>query len=157
MFATGTPRKSLRRPVGRPTLLLLGIGLVVVVVVFTTAAAAYAWPNEPWPPTETTIVGGVDDFEPGSVTPLWELGVEGYLVRLESGEFLSFHLAEPVNGCTLPWQPRLQAFRDPCRGFEYDITGEPSSENRIRMPMNQFDLDIDRYDTIRVTTPTEPR
>lgn len=158
MLATGTSRNSLRRQVGRPALLLLGISVVLLIAVFATAAAAYAWPNDLSPTTSTTVVGDVNEFEPGSATPLWEFGIGGYLVRLETGEFLAFDRAEPVIGCSLVWgQPRSLGFKDPCRGFEYDINGDPSPENRVLMPMNQFDLDTDRHGTIRVTSPTEPR
>jgi len=101
MLATGTPRDSVRCPVGRPALLLLGTGLALLDAVFVTAAGAYAWPDEPVQSPQTTIVGDAHDFEPGSVTPLWNVGVTGYLVRLD--EFLAFGRAEPVLGCTLLW------------------------------------------------------
>jgi hypothetical protein len=126
--------------------------------VFVTAAAAYAWPSEPWPPTGDTFVGEVDEFELGSVTPLWNLDIDGYLVRLEDGGFLAFDRAEPVFGCTLLWDRQGErSFWDACHGYECDIAGHPSPDNPVRIPMNQLELNIDHRGTIRVTTPVEPR
>ncbi|MDA0351073.1 MAG: hypothetical protein O3A10_02540 [Chloroflexi bacterium] len=123
---------------------------------FTTAAAAYAWPDDPWPPTRTTIVGQSEEFTPGTVTYLGDLGVVGYLARLEDGEFLAFDRQEPVFGCTLVWgRPGSAGFSDPCHGFEYDISGEPVGGNPILKPMDRFEVHIDRYGTIRVVQPVE--
>lgn len=156
MLATGTPRDSLRRPVGRPALLLLGTGLILVAGVFAATAVAYAWPTEPWPPTDRTFVGSTGDFEAGSVTPLFDRGIAGYLVRLEDGEFLAFDRAEPVNGCTLVWgQPRSLGFKDPCHGYEYDVAGNPSQDNFVRLPLTQFEVRVDRDGDVHVVVPAE--
>ncbi len=157
MFAADTPRSKTQRAIGRGDRLFLGAGLALFAIVSATAAVAYAWPTEPAPLTETTIVGHVDDFEPGGVTPLSDLGLGAYLVRTLDGEFLAFEAAEPVNGCTLVWRAELRLFFDPCRGYEYDITGHPSLDNAVRVPLNRFDIDVDRHGVVRVTSPRSPQ
>jgi hypothetical protein len=77
-------------------------------------------------------------------------------VRLESGEFLAFDQHEPVNGCSAPWRPREQVFRDPCQGYEYDIEGRASPDNAVQMPMIQFEVEIDGRE-VRVAAPEGSR
>lgn len=157
MFAAGTPRSTTQRSIGRDGRLFLGAGLAFFAIVSGAAAVAYAWPTEPRPLTESTVVGHVDDFAPGSVTPLSNLGVGAYLVHTADGEFLAFKAAEPINGCTLVWRPHPRLFFDPCRGYEYDITGQPSPTNAVRVPMNPLDVDVDRRGVVRVTSPRSPQ
>jgi hypothetical protein len=70
MFATRVPQRRNRRPVGRATFVLLGTAFVFTSAVFAAAIAAFAWPNEPYPAVDRSLVGHVDDFAPGSVTHL---------------------------------------------------------------------------------------
>lgn len=157
MPATVSPRMSSRRPVGRVGLVLLGAGFFLVTVVFAAAAAVFVWPTEGYPPADRTLVGHVDDYAPGSVTHLRSFGIGGYLVRLEGGAFLALDQREPVNGCSAPWRPREQAFRDPCRSYSYDIEGRPSPTNPVRVPMNRLDVRVDADGAVRVVTPAVAR
>jgi hypothetical protein len=141
--ATVYPRVSSRRPVGRAGIALFASGLFLVIAVFTVAVAAYVWPTGAHPTTEQTLVGHVDDFAPGSVTHLRSFGIGGHLVRLEGGAFLAFDRREPVNGCSAPWRPREQAFRDPCRSYSYDIEGRPSPNTAVTASMTRFEARVD--------------
>jgi len=145
------------RSIGRAGIALFASGLFLVIAVFPVAVAAYVWPTEAHPTTEQTLVGHVDDYVPGSVTGLFDVGVRGYLVRFETGEFVAFDRREPAVGCTLVWRPREQVFRDPCHLFEYDIEGRPSPANPVRVPMNRLDVRVDADGAVRVLTPAVAR
>lgn len=66
--------------------------------------------------------GAVDDFPPGSVTPITQ--GRFYLSRLADGGFLAVYQRCTHLGCTVPWDQTLQKFVCPCHSAEYDATGE---------------------------------
>lgn len=66
--------------------------------------------------------GLVDDFPPGSVTPITQ--GRFYLSRLADGGFLAVYQRCTHLGCTVPWDQTQQKFVCPCHSAEYDPTGE---------------------------------
>ncbi len=66
--------------------------------------------------------GAVDDFPPGSVTPITQ--GRFYLSRLADGGFLAIYQRCTHLGCTVPWDPAKQKFVCPCHSAEYNETGE---------------------------------
>jgi cytochrome b6-f complex iron-sulfur subunit len=66
--------------------------------------------------------GLVDDFPPGSVTPI--TGGKFYLSRLPDSGFLALYQRCTHLGCTVPWDQARNRFVCPCHSAEYDPTGE---------------------------------
>ena len=66
--------------------------------------------------------GAVEDFPPGSVTPITE--GRFYLSRLADGGFLAVYQRCTHLGCTVPWDQAKQKFICPCHSAEYDAAGD---------------------------------
>ncbi len=104
-----------------------------MLVLFAAAGAAaiwtFVWPNEdPW-----VNVGFVEDFPPGTVTPVGD-SVEPlafHVVRLHDGELLALvaRLPHPNPDCVVGYRPdfvfldRTGWFFEPCRNEVYDMVG----------------------------------
>jgi len=65
--------------------------------------------------------GLVEDFPPGSVTPI--TAGRFYLSRLADGGFLALYQRCTHLGCTVPWDQAQQKFVCPCHSAEYTETG----------------------------------
>lgn len=66
-------------------------------------------------------VGAVDDFPPGSVTPV-NAG-RFYLVRLDDGGFLALYRKCTHLGCAVPWDPAIGQFVCPCHASAFEVDG----------------------------------
>jgi len=66
--------------------------------------------------------GAVDDFPPGSVTPI----VNGrfYLSRLEDGGFLALYQRCTHLGCSVPWNQAEGRFICPCHNSQFTVEGD---------------------------------
>ena len=85
-------------------------------------------------------VGSVDDFPPGSVTPI----IEGrfFLSRLQDGGLLAVYHKCTHLGCTVPWDPEKQKFVCPCHSAEYDAAGQFLSAPAPRS-LDLFEVRVD--------------
>lgn len=66
--------------------------------------------------------GQVDDFPPGSVTPV--TNGKFYLSRLEDGGFLAIYQRCTHLGCSVPFIQAEGKFVCPCHNSQFDPTGE---------------------------------
>lgn len=86
------------------------------------------------------VVGAVEDFPPGSVTPF----LEGrfFLVRLMDGGFLALYRACTHLGCAVPWDAEKGRFVCPCHGSEFEPDGAVLNPPAPR-PLDLFAITID--------------
>lgn len=95
----------------------------------------FFWPKEVGTFGSTVRVGSVDEFPPGSVTPIRD--GRFYIVHTlpeDGGGFLALYWKCVHLGCTVPWLPAEDGsyggktykgiFRCPCHGSQYVITGQ---------------------------------
>ncbi len=80
-------------------------------------------------------VGPVDDFPPGSVTPV-EAG-RFYLVRAADGGFLALYRRCTHLGCAVPYDPAQGHFVCPCHGSEFEQDGQVLNPPAPR-PLDRF-------------------
>ncbi len=66
--------------------------------------------------------GNVDDFPPGSVTPI--PSGRFYLSRLSDGGFLAVHQRCTHLGCSVPWDQAAAQFTCPCHNSQFNALGE---------------------------------
>lgn len=127
-----------------PTLLGLGVSVALIAVVFIL--------NRAWEPASVVKVGRVEDFPPGSVTPMqlpatfedWDPPAIGsqtpgvvtpvpakrvspiriFLVHDPAEGILALYNRDPHLGCRVQWREREQRFINPCHGEQYTQTGE---------------------------------
>jgi hypothetical protein len=143
---------------------LLAVGLCVCIV------AAIFLSNQVNAQAARARVGRVDEFPPGSVTPLWLNGETispratgapnvAWLVHHPDG-FLALYTVGPdqagkappgawINGwpqpplrCGIQWQPSARQFTDPCSGAIYDTYGRLISGSSPR-GLDRFPLTVD--------------
>jgi len=120
-----TPRRSFL------TILWMGLGLialgeiVVLLVGFLKSRKTQAMTGNSR--TKIITAGGVDDFEPTSVTAFHE--GHFYLARLNDGGFLALSRQCTHLGCTVPWIEEEGTFTCPCHSSKFDIVG-----NVVRPP-----------------------
>lgn len=95
--------------------------------------------------------GGVDAFQPGSVTA-FPRG-RFYLVRLADGGFLALSRRCPHLGCTLPWVAEENQFVCPCHASVFDIQGavirSPAPRGMDLHPVT-IENAVVKVDTVRV-------
>ncbi|GAB4438119.1 MAG: hypothetical protein Kow00120_05610 [Anaerolineae bacterium] len=96
-------------------------------------------------------VGHVDDFPPGTVTPV-EAG-RFYLVRLDDGGFLALYRRCPHLGCAVPWEPAAGRFVCPCHASAFEPDGEVVNPPAPR-PLDRFPVAVDAEGMIQVDTGT---
>jgi cytochrome b6-f complex iron-sulfur subunit len=70
----------------------------------------------------TFEVGRVEDFPPGSVTPV--TAGRFYLVRQQDGGFIALYRKCSHLGCAVPWDPASGRFVCPCHGSEFESDGD---------------------------------
>lgn len=99
-------------------------------------------------------VGVVDNFPPGSVTPV-EAG-RFYVVRLTDGGLLALYRRCTHLGCAVPYDPAVGQFVCPCHGSAFTMDGEVQNAPAPR-PLDLFPLTINEVGEILVDTmsPTE--
>lgn len=94
-------------------------------------------------------VGRVDDFEPGTVTPI--NNGRFFLVRAEDGGFLALYRKCTHLDCVVIWQEDQSRFYCPCHGsvFEEDgaVVNPPAP-----LPLMRFPIIIDERGRIDVDT-----
>ncbi len=95
-------------------------------------------------------VGAVDDFPPGSVTPI--TAGRFYLVRLTDGGFLALYRKCTHLGCAVPWDPAKGQFVCPCHASAFEADGEVLNAPAPR-PLDRFSLTIENG-AIKVDTGT---
>ena len=95
-------------------------------------------------------VGAVEDFPPGSVTPV-NAG-RFYLVRLEDGGFLALYRKCTHLGCAVPWDPARGQFVCPCHASAFEADGKVLNAPAPR-PLDRFPVTIENG-IIKVDTGT---
>jgi len=104
----------------------MGLGLValgefvVLVIAFLKSRKTQAMIGNSR--TKILTAGGVDDFEPNSVTA-FQKG-RFYLARLKDGGFLALSRQCTHLGCTVPWVEEEGTFTCPCHASKFDIVGD---------------------------------
>jgi cytochrome b6-f complex iron-sulfur subunit len=84
-------------------------------------------------------LGPIDDFPPGSVTPV--TNGRFYLVRQEDGGFLALYQKCTHLGCAVPWEPELGQFVCPCHASAFEIDGDVINPPAPR-PLDRFPVTI---------------
>ncbi len=122
------------------TRLWMGLGIIALLELAGSAVAFLAGGNRKkgQPSNRMIVVGGVADFQPGSVT-LVRKG-HCYLVRLEDGGFLALSRKCTHLGCAVSWNATRKRFECPCHGSIFDRTG-----NVIKSPASRA---LDRFKVI---------
>lgn len=96
-------------------------------------------------------VGTVDNFPPGSVTPV-EAG-RFYVVRLPDGGLLALYRRCTHLGCAVPYDPAVGQFICPCHGSAFTMDGEVQNAPAPR-PLDLFPLTVNDAGEILVDTLT---
>ena len=138
--------------------LWLGLGIVAVaegVVVLSRYFRPRKPRSAPAEQGEVIVAGGVDSFEPGSVTAF----VRGkfYLARLDNGGFLALSRTCTHLGCTVPWVSDENRFVCPCHASAFDISGdvlEPPAPRAMDLFQVRIENDIVSVDTGKRTKRT---
>lgn len=84
-------------------------------------------------------MGPVEDFPPGSVTPV--TNGRFYLVRQPDGGFLALYQKCTHLGCAVPWEPEHGQFVCPCHASAFEIDGEVINPPAPR-PLDRFPVTI---------------
>ena len=85
-------------------------------------------------------VGAVEDFPPGSVTPVNE--GRFYVVRLADGGFIALYRKCTHLGCAVPWDPAEGKFICPCHASEFEMDGQVLNPPAPR-PLDHFPVTIE--------------
>lgn len=93
-------------------------------------------------------VGRVEEFPPGSVTPVNE--GRFYLVRLADGGFLALYRKCTHLGCAVPWDPAQGKFVCPCHASAFEMDGDVLNPPAPR-PLDRFSVIIEEGE-IKVDT-----
>jgi len=73
------------------------------------------------PGSSVRIIGNIDDFAPGTVTP--DRINKLYIVRDSEGGFLALSLVCPHLGCSVLWDESKKQFDCPCHSSAFDRHG----------------------------------
>lgn len=84
-------------------------------------------------------LGAVDDFPPGSVTPV--TSGRFYLVRQADGGFMALYQKCTHLGCAVPWNPETGSFICPCHASAFEMDGEVINPPAPR-PLDRFPVTI---------------
>lgn len=84
-------------------------------------------------------LGPVDDFPPGSVTPV--TNGRFYLVRQADGGFVALYQKCTHLGCAVPWEPELGQFVCPCHASAFEMDGDVINPPAPR-PLDRFPVTI---------------
>lgn len=98
-------------------------------------------------------LGPVEDYPPGSVTPVNE--GRFYLVRLEDGGMLALYRKCTHLGCAVPWEPAEGRFVCPCHASAFESNGELINPPAPR-PLDRFAITlVDGMITVDTSQPIE--
>lgn len=84
-------------------------------------------------------LGPVDDFPPGSVTPV--TSGRFYLVRQDDGGFVALYQKCTHLGCAVPWEPEQGQFVCPCHASAFEMNGTVLNPPAPR-PLDRFPVTI---------------
>lgn len=84
-------------------------------------------------------LGPVDDFPPGSVTPI--TNGRFYLVRQADGGFVALYQKCTHLGCAVPWEPEVGQFVCPCHASAFEMDGDLINPPAPR-PLDRFPVEI---------------
>lgn len=84
-------------------------------------------------------IGAVEDYPPGSVTPVNE--GRFYLVRLEDGGILALYRKCTHLGCAVPWDQAEGKFICPCHASSFETDGDVINAPAPR-PLDRFTVTI---------------
>lgn len=84
-------------------------------------------------------LGPVEDFPPGSVTPV--TNGRFYLVRQADGGFLALYQKCTHLGCAVPWKPDRGRFVCPCHASAFEMDGSVVNPPAPR-PLDRFPVTI---------------
>ena len=76
-------------------------------------------------PEKMITAGKIEDFVPGSVSPVPQGPF--FLSRLDDGGFMALSPRCTHLGCSVNWSEEKQQFLCPCHGSSFSITGEVTS------------------------------
>lgn len=145
----------------RPQPLAFALALALLMVAGAAAVWSFVWPSaDPW-----VEVGRIEDFPPGSVTPLGTSAepLAFHVVRLDDGELLALltKVPHPNPECVVSYFPdfvlhgRAGWCRHTCYPFTYDMAGqwawpvtdEPRPLERLAVEVRGGAVYVDPYTT----------
>jgi cytochrome b6-f complex iron-sulfur subunit len=95
--------------------------------------------NKSKPGSTLRIIGNIEDFTPGSVTP--DRINRVYIIREKEGGFLALSIVCPHLGCSVLWDETKQQFDCPCHSSAFDQHGIVLSSPAPR-PLDYFPVII---------------
>jgi cytochrome b6-f complex iron-sulfur subunit len=95
--------------------------------------------NKSKPGSMLRIIGNIEDFPPGSVTP--DRINKVYIIREPEGGFLALSIVCPHLGCSVLWDGTKQQFDCPCHSSAFDNHGIVLSSPAPR-PLDYFPVII---------------
>lgn len=101
----------------------------------------------------TFTVGAVDEFPPGSITPVPK--GRFYLSRLEDGGFLALYQRCTHLGCNVPWIQNDRKFVCPCHNSQFDQRGEvlnPPAPRALDLFVLSIENNLIQVDTGQIIT-----
>ncbi|MFZ2287324.1 MAG: ubiquinol-cytochrome c reductase iron-sulfur subunit [Bacteroidales bacterium] len=105
--------------------------------------------NKGKPGTTLRVIGNVEEFAPGSVTP--DRINRIYIVRESDGGFLALSLICPHLGCSVLWDETKKQFDCPCHSSAFDHHGVVLSSPALR-PLDYYPVIIaERKVTVDLT------
>ena len=89
---------------------------------------------------EIVDAGSIDEFNPGTVTPVPE--GKFYLARLDDGNFIALSRNCTHLGCSVPWDDKEKKFICPCHGSTFNLRGEALTPPATR-PLDYYPIRIE--------------
>ena len=127
-----TRRDFLKLAWGAAGLLVLGEGALITYKYFAPKVVAGEFGG-------VFNVGTVDEFPPGSVTPV-NAG-RFYLVRMDDGGLLALYRKCTHLGCTVPWEQAEGKFICPCHASAFEPNGNVINPPAPR-PLDRFTVSV---------------
>lgn len=141
-----TRRDFLRLAWSAAGLLMLGEGALVAYKFFAPKVVAGEFGG-------VFNVGRVEDFPPGSVTPV-NAG-RFYLVRLDDGGLLALYRKCTHLGCAVPWEQAEGRFVCPCHASAFEPNGDlinppaPRPLDRFAVSISDGEIHVDTGEAIK--------
>jgi cytochrome b6-f complex iron-sulfur subunit len=119
---TGVTRENGRRDFLKKAWKILGAVAAAELVFFITSLLKPSKElNKSKPGSTVRIIGNIDDFLPGTVTP--DRINKLFIVRESDGSFLALSLICPHLGCSVLWDESKKQFDCPCHSSAFDRYG----------------------------------
>ena len=119
---TGGPREKGRRDFLKKTWMFLGAVAAAELVFFIISLLKPSRElNKSKPGSTVRIIGNIDDFIPGTVSP--DRINKLFIVRASDGGFLALSLICPHLGCSVHWDESKKQFDCPCHSSAFDKYG----------------------------------